>query len=247
MPQNKITILSTNEIDQAFITEAAERNITVEVSPFIKTEPIRSIETQQEIELALLESITVVFTSVNAVEAVATELLDLQADWKIYCIGYSTKQAVEKYFGKDSVAGVADNAKTLAELIIKETETDEVFFFCGNQRRTELGDALRKNGIETTEIVVYQTVLLPHKIQKDYNGILFFSPSSVTAFFQKNTLNAQTVLFAIGDTTATEIKKFLPCPPDGQAGSNNKIILSDEPLKKSLLAKAIDFFERVHH
>jgi len=237
MPQNKITILSTKEIDQAFIDEAAERNIIVEISPFIKTEPIRSIETQQEIELALIESITVVFTSVNAVEAVATELLDLKPDWKIYCIGYTTKQAAEKYFGNNSVKGIADNAKALAELMIEEAEADEVFFFCGDQHRKELPGALRKNGIETIEIIVYQTILLPHKIEKNYNGILFFSPTAATAFFQKNKPGDQTILFAIGDTTANEIKKY----------SSNKTIVSDEPLKKSLLAKAIDFFEQIHH
>lgn len=237
MPQIKITILSTKEIDPALISEAAERNITIDVSPFIKTEPIRSIETQQEIELALIESITVVFTSVNAVEAVATELLDLEPDWKIYCIGWATKQAVEKYFGKEVVTGMADNAKDLAELIIEEGEADEVFFFCGDQHRKELPDALRKNGIEATEIIVYQTILLPHKIGKNYNGILFFSPTAVAAFFQKNKPGDQTILFAIGDTTANEIKKY----------SSNKIIVSDEPLKKSLLAKAIDFFEQIHH
>jgi uroporphyrinogen-III synthase len=244
MPQNKITILSTKEVDQAFIDEAAEKNIIVDISPFIKTEPIRSIETQQEIELALIESITVVFTSVNAVEAVATELLDLKPDWKIYCIGYATKQAVEKHFGKDSATGIADNAKALAELIIKEAEDDEVFFFCGDQHRMELPNALRKNGIEVTEIIVYQTVLLPHKVEKNYNGILFFSPSAATAFFQKNKLNDQAILFAIGDTTANEIKKNLPA---GKAGTTNRVFVSDEPLKKSLFTKMIDFFEQVHH
>src|SRR5258706_9225008 len=106
MPQNKINILSTREIEQAFIDEAVEKNISIDISPFIKTEPIQSIEVQQEIEWALLESLTVVFTSVNAVEAVAAQLEDQQPDWKIYCIGYATKQAVEKYFGKDSVIGI---------------------------------------------------------------------------------------------------------------------------------------------
>ena len=237
MPQNKITILSTREIDASFITDAAEKNIMVDISPFIKTEPIRSIETQQEIELALIESITVVFTSVNAVEAVATELLDLKPDWKIYCIGCATKQAVEKYFGKDSVTGIADNAKALAELMIEETENDEVFFFCGEQHRMELPTILRKNGIEVTEIIVYQTILLPHKIEKNYNGILFFSPTAVESFFQKNKLSSQTILFAIGETTAKEIKKF----------SKNKILIAGEPSKKSLLNETVNFFEQVHN
>ncbi len=45
---------------------------------FIETEPIDSIEMYEEIENALLESATVVFTSMNAVEAVAAHLNELQ-------------------------------------------------------------------------------------------------------------------------------------------------------------------------
>jgi len=237
MLQNKITILSTKEIDSLFIDQAAEKNILIDISPFIKTESIRSIEVQQEIEWALLESLAVVFTSVNAVEAVAAELEGLQPDWRIYCIGHATKQVVEKYFGKNSVIGVADNAKTLAGLITEESEKGEVFFFCGDQHRMELPDELRKNGIETTEIIVYQTILLPHKIEKSYNAILFFSPTAVSSFFEKNKPGEQVILFAIGETTATEIKKY----------SKNKILIGNEPSKKSLLNEAISFFEQAHH
>src|SRR6266550_4010695 len=107
MPQNKITILSTKEIDQATINDAAGRNIIVDVSSFIKTEPIRSIELQQGIEHAFLQSVSVVFTSKNAVESVAAKQKGHQPDWTIYCIGNTTKQLVEKYFGENHIAGSA--------------------------------------------------------------------------------------------------------------------------------------------
>jgi uroporphyrinogen-III synthase len=162
---------------------------------------------------------------------------DQQPDWTIYCISHATKQAVEKHFGKDAVAGVADNAKVLAELMIAELEDDQVIFFCGDQRRDYLPDELRKNDIEVTEIIVYQTILLPHKIEKSYNGILFFSPTAVASFFQKNKSIDQAILFAIGETTANEIRNF----------SENKILVAPEPSKRSLLDEAIGFFEQVHH
>jgi len=80
--------------------------------------------------------------------------------------------------------------------------------------------------------VVYQTLATPHKIQKDYFGVLFFSPSAVQSFFSKNKVKDRTILFAIGNTTANEIKKY----------SNNKIIISDEPGKENLVQKMIEYF-----
>src|SRR5580692_3545081 len=99
MRQNKITILCTKAIDEAFIKEAASKNILIDVYPFITTEPISSVEVQQEIEQAFILSATVVFTSVKAVEAVAAELDEQRPDWQIFCIGHATRQCCEKYFG----------------------------------------------------------------------------------------------------------------------------------------------------
>jgi len=234
MPQNKIAILSTKQIEQALIDEAGKKNIEIEFSPFIKTEIIKNIELQQEIEQALLQSITVAFTSVNAVEAIADELQDQQPDWRIYCIGHATKEAVKKYFHEDSIEGSADNASQLGDLILEHCEDDEIFFFCGDQHRDELPQELRMNGIDVNEIIVYETVLLPHKLDKKYDGILFLSPSAVKSFFEKNKIDEQTVLFAIGETTATELHNF----------SKNKIVISDQPAKRSLIEKAISFYQQ---
>ena len=79
---------------------------------------------------------------------------------------------------------------------------------------------------------MYQTIATPHKIDKEYFGILFFSPSAVQSFFSKNKVCEKTILFAIGNTTANEIKKY----------STNKIIISDEPGKENLVTKMIEYF-----
>ena len=115
---------------------------------------------------------------------------------------------IEKYFGSKLVAGTADSAKELADIIAKNSNSDKVVFFCGDHRRDELSAILREKNIEVNEIVVYKTRLVPHKIEKKYDGILFFSPSAVQSFFEKNKLDDQTILFAIGNTTANEIKKY---------------------------------------
>lgn len=239
MQANKIQILSTRPLSDSLIEEAATAGIVIDELSFIETEPILDIATQQEIEQAYLRSATVVFTSMNAVDAVVTWQDGQQPDWVIYCIGNTTKQLVKENFGANSVAGTAGSAAELADLIAEEADVDEVIFFCGDQRREELPAILSNNNIDVQEIVVYQTIPVHHKIEKTYAGILFFSPSAVESFFKKNKPANQTILFAIGNTTATEIKKFLSAD---KAGTNNKIVISDAPGKESLVKQMMEFF-----
>ena len=229
--QNKIEILCTRPVDESIIDVCAANNISVEVISFIDTTPIETVEVQQEIENALLLSTAVVFTSMNAVEAVAEFLFDAQPGWRIYCMGNTTQQLVKKYFGEDCIAGTAIDAAALADVIISADE-EEVIFFCGDIRRDELPKALESNNINVQEIVVYETIAVPHKIEKDYHGILFFSPSAVESFFSANKAAAQTVFFSIGNTTAAAIKKY----------SDNKIIIGDEPGKNALIEKVLEYF-----
>lgn len=230
--ENRIAILCTRPINQTLADEAAHAGIDIDELSFIETEPIQSIAVQQEIEQAFLQVTAVVFTSMNAVEAVAFYQDGNQPDWEIYSIGTTTNKLASKYFGAKRIAGTANDAASLATLIAEDRFTDEVIFFCGDQRRDELPAILRRNDIEVNEIVVYQTIAVPHKIDKTYHGILFFSPSAVTSFFQKNKLPAATILFAIGNTTANEIKKH----------TTNKIIVSDKPGKENLVSKMMEYF-----
>jgi uroporphyrinogen-III synthase len=232
MQQNSISILCTRPLTAALIDEAAEAGLVIDEIPFIETESILSVEVQQEIELVSTEIATVVFTSMNAVDAVTTFLDGHQPEWTIYSIGTATARLIKEYFGEGRIAGTANDASALGELIAEDRFTDEVVFFCGDQRRDELPGILKLHDIEVHEIVVYQTIEVPHRITKEYYGVLFFSPSAVRSFFKSNKLSEKTVVFAIGNTTANEIKKF----------ANNKIIVSDEPGKEYLVQKMIEYF-----
>jgi uroporphyrinogen-III synthase len=234
MFQNKVTILSTRPLAASLIDEAAAQGIVIDVQSFIETEAILSVEVQQEIEQAMLQSAAVVFTSMNAVEAVATylDIAEEKPDWTIYCMGQTTQQLVKKYFGEASIGGTGDNATELAELVAEESFTNEVIFFCGDQRRDELPEILRSNDMNVNEITVYHTIPTPQLVKKNYNGVLFFSPSAVDSFFSVNTLNSTTMLFAIGQTTAAAIKKH----------TGAGIITAGKPGKENLLEKAINYF-----
>lgn len=230
--QSNINILCTRPLNEVLVEEALLQSIVIDEISFIETEAIKNIQVQQEIEQAALMITTVVFTSMNAVEAVADYLDGQPVQWSIYCMGNTSNHLVKKYFGEHQLAGIANTAAELAELIADETSIDEVTFFCGDQRRDELPEILRSNGIDITEITVYQTIAITHLIDKIYHGILFFSPSAVVSFFNKNKLPATTVIFAIGSTTANEIKKY----------STNKIIISNQPGKENLVRMMMEYF-----
>jgi uroporphyrinogen-III synthase len=232
MQENKINILSTRPLHKSLVQEAKAVGISIDELSFIDTEPIQDIATQQEIEQAYLQSSTVVFTSMNAVDAVLAWQDGQQPDWVIYCMGNTTKLLLKENFGEHSVAGTASSAAELAELIAEDTDIAEVIFFCGEQRRDELPAILGSKGIEVQEITVYETIHTPHKVSKDYHGILFYSPSAVSSFFSNNKVPAQTILFAIGNTTAKTIQQYC----------NNTIIIGKEPGKEELLRQAMEFF-----
>lgn len=232
MQQNRITILCTRPLNDSLLAKAKRQGIDIDVLSFIETEPVRTIEVQQEVEQAFIRSAAVVFTSMNAVEAVTEQLDGQQPDWSIYCMGNTTQQLVKKYFGEAAIAGTAADAAELAETIVEDETIDEVFFFCGNQRRDDLPRILNEHNIEVNEIVVYSTIATPHKIDKAYNGILFFSPSAADSFFAANKLGKETILFAIGNTTAAAIRKY----------TSNRIVISEEPGKENLVQQMIGFF-----
>ena len=227
------TILSTRPVSESLLAEALSKNIEIDTLSFIETTPIETVEVQQEIELAANQMATVVFTSMNAVDAVTVMLDGFVPEWTIYCMGYATKERVKNYFGENAVSGTGDNAAELAEEIIENEEPDEVIFFCGNRRRDELPGKLKKQQIEVNEIVVYQTENTQHKITKAYDGILFFSPSAVESFFTINKLPEHTIVFAIGQTTKETVGKFC----------KNKIVVSKLPGKDQLVEQAIGYGE----
>lgn len=204
-----------------------------DVIPFIQTKTIETKEVLQQIEYISGLSATVIFTSRNAVDAVHAHLQNKKPAWKIFSVGNLTSSLVKKIFNEEAVTGVAGNAQALAEKIISHKNfTNEVYFFCGDKRRDELPALLAEHNIAVHEVEVYTTTILQHTIKKDYDGILFFSPSAVKGFFENNAVKGKTVLFAIGDTTAEEIKMF----------SKNKIIVSDNPGKQDLIDKATEYF-----
>jgi uroporphyrinogen-III synthase len=141
MAEPKTRILSTRPLEAALLEQAAGRGIIIDTLSFIETEPLVNEALQQQIRDLSRQPLVAVFTSMNAVSAVAgwlkltpgktglakegPEVLGRAAerpDWKIFCIGSATQQLVRENFGDDCIAGTAVAAATLAGTIISQTE-----------------------------------------------------------------------------------------------------------------------------
>jgi uroporphyrinogen-III synthase len=239
MPDPTIHILSTRPLAKNLLDQGLARGIAIEALSFIETTPVKDSTLARRILDLSATPITAVFTSMNAVEAVAQHLQltfgsssSPRPPWQIFCIGSATRELIHKYFGEEKIRGAAPSAKALAATII-DCHPPDIFFFCGDQRRDDLPDQLTKASIKVNEVIVYHTLLTPHKLASTYDGIAFFSPSAVHSFFSVNSIPGATILFAIGATTAAAIHTHV----------SNTTIVSTAPEKETLIHQVMNYFQ----
>lgn len=235
MREDTINILTTRPLTQVLLDNAQEAGVQIDTISFIETKSSINQSVADTIKRYIPQDISVAFTSINAVEAVIEylEYKDIVPDWMVYSLGGVTGATLKNFFPEEDVVAEAHNATQLAMRIL-EDNVKEVVFFCGNQRRDEMPGLLKSNQVAVTEIKVYDTIETPVKVEKTYNGILFFSPSAVRSFFSINRIDINTTLFAIGATTAEALRLF----------STNKILVSNVPNKEKLAEQAIAFLKR---
>ena len=148
MADQPIRILSTRPLEAALLEQAAGRGIRIDTISFIVTEPRVDEALESRIRDLGQRSLVAVFTSMNAVEAVAVNL-GLQPDkpapetrtmqdsrqkfqaagvgksWQIFSIGYATQQLVRRYWGEGCIAGTGPSAAALADTIIAQWDNEK--------------------------------------------------------------------------------------------------------------------------
>ena len=82
-------------------------------------------------------------------------------------------------------------------------------------------------------MIVYKTIQTPKTIEKNYDAVVFFSPSAVHSFFSVNTLPINTVIFSIGKTTTATIQSYC----------SNMIITSEWPGKEQMIDRVLEYFD----
>jgi len=146
----------------------------------------------------------VIITSKNGVESILNSFTKDELQFKnIYCVGRRTKRLIESRIGR--VVHAAKNAEKLAEFLSKEIKGQEVTYFCSDLRLDILPTILLKSGIRVNEVEAYKTMYSPVNVADDVNGVLFYSPSTIESYLQKNKPNK--VAFCIGESTAKEARK----------------------------------------
>lgn len=229
--QTNRSILCTAEVGNDALSMAAVYNIDMTAIPFISIEHADEEVVKKEIAALIGEKITAVFTSKNAVVPVVNAVKGGQVNWQVFCLGNKTQKAVKQLSGSECVC-VTESSEELARNII-QSGGKQVHFFCGDMRLDTLPDILKAAEVQVTEHIVYRTTETPQISEKEYDGILFFSPSGVRSFFSVNNVNEATALFAIGATTAQEVKKY----------SKAEVLVSPIQSKEGVVTTAINYFK----
>ena len=173
----------------------------------------------------------VIFTSRNGAKSVVAKRSSLSGIKQIYCVGKKTAEYCKQQNG--NVVFFSQNGEELAEYLIKNQKNTRFTYFCSAQRREELPQALKEAKIDIIEVKSYDITPNLLVFDQKWAGIMFFSPSGVQAYFEKNAAEKAGIAFCIGPTTANEALKF-----------TNKVVISNSPTTESLIAKAV---KTLHH
>lgn len=150
-----------------------------------------------------------ILTSANAARYISSHAAEINKDNYpkiIFSIGAATSEHID-HLGipiEEPDYGTAENVVDL----VKSKGLQSAVFFSGNLRGDTIVDGLQ-DGLQLTEIQVYETELVDKKIDMEpIEAVAFFSPSGVRGFAKSNAITNQKVI-AIGTTTKKEVQKLL--------------------------------------
>jgi uroporphyrinogen-III synthase len=119
-------------------------------------------------------------------------------------VGRRTKRLIEQKIGP--VKHTEKNANALANYLVEFMDGSEVSYFCSDIRMDDLPTVLKENNINVREIEAYSTKLEAPKLADSIEGVMFYSPSTIQSFLQKNSPTC--IAYCIGESTAKEAKKY---------------------------------------
>lgn len=171
-----------------------------------------------------------IFTSKNAVKIILEHPnLKKLLQKNIFTVGEKTSQFLR---GKGfNVIATANYGAALADHILAYHKNENFLFLCGKRRNPELPEKLKKNKVVLEEIKVYDTVFTPKKIDRTFDGVLFFSPSGVKSYCSENEMS-DGVAFCIGKTTASEAKKY-----------TENVVIATQPSIENVIVQVVKYFK----
>ncbi len=169
-----------------------------------------------------------IFTSGNAVRSFIrnTEANRFKSA-NNFCVGEKTCALLRE--SGFNVAGVADNAAALGDMIMENIK-GAYTFLSGNLRLDTLPMSLRINGAKFREVEVYETRLKPLKMNLSPDALLFFSPSGVKSYLAEN-LIGDAICFCIGATTSEALPE------------STKVVVANKPSVENVIIQCINHFK----
>jgi uroporphyrinogen-III synthase len=165
---------------------------------------------------------SIVFTSRRAAQAFGARMLARAIPWSgrddmpaVWAVGPATAASLGGMLGSVRVPG-RDNpaemgtAEILVRSMVRESVSGPVLFPCGDLRRDELPNELRKRGIDVDEVVCYRSVLADESQARNAAArgtvLVVASPSVADLLARACPSAARPELLAVGPTTAASAR-----------------------------------------
>ncbi|GEN77945.1 uroporphyrinogen-III synthase [Chryseobacterium hagamense] len=224
-------ILFTKTIDPALLSKELGEDVSVDCVEVIKTSSVR-------ISPFDLKDYSLIFTSAKGVSSFFENGFIPNEDFaaknynRIYCVGEKTKKELRKNgFGTFKVLR---NADELSKFIVTHCQHERFLHFCGNIALDVLDRSLPLQNISYRKIIVYNTEEINPAITEKYHAAVFFSPSGVRSFANRNSFGDMK-LVSIGETTAAELRKQTSQPVLVSEGNTLKSVM--KLIRKEILDK----------
>jgi uroporphyrinogen-III synthase len=221
-----IRLLSTKFITLEFKKSLLNNKYSISEFSFIKIKPLK-LEEKKVFS-------NIIFTSKNAAK-IAFNNSKIESNLigkNFYCVGDKTENIIlEK---NQKLIKKTKSSSILANFLIKNYKNDSFSYFCGKKRLLELEKKLQSNKIFIDINIIYDTISKSKELNTNFDGVLFFSPSGVKSFFQKNKWLTKAHGFCIGETTANELKKF-----------TTRYSIASKPDEKHMLSTINKYFKKI--
>ncbi|HPB85644.1 MAG TPA: uroporphyrinogen-III synthase [Paludibacteraceae bacterium] len=194
---------------------AKKYGVTIDFRPFIKVEPISSVEfRQQKINISDYSAVT--FTSRTGIDhffRMCKELrITVADDLKYFCISESVAFYLQKYiqFRKRKVFyGTSGKLPELISVMSKH-ETENFLIVLSDTHNEEIINLLTSNNVKFDVGLMYRTVSndFTNKEEFNYDMLLFFSPQGVASLMKNfpNFQQGEIQIGCFGTTTAQAVR-----------------------------------------
>jgi uroporphyrinogen-III synthase len=128
-----------------------------------------------------------------------------QAPTIIYCVGNWMKEELVKAGTKSEIRSF-ENMKKLA-VDLSDQRFSSILYFCGEDHRHELEDALKNSSTKILKTITHQSQLTFPIIKNEFDVVFVFSPRSAESLLKNNSFGSQTIFACIGQTTTSYVNE----------------------------------------